>query len=169
LHNNTKSRENDVHHGHEGGNFLLRMLYSKGRHSLRVGLHPSQLLDVARPAEEVVFQGVTALVGLVGELHLTTFADVTVDVKVFFHRHHSNRLLGPLDGSDGLVAGGALWREDPVKVVDAVDLVVEVDGEGDSVEALVAHAAPEAAGVVRLARTERGIVVQLEPWLLYHP
>ena len=56
-----------------------------------------------------------------------------------------------LDGSDGLVAGGALGREDPVKVVDAVDLVVEVDGEGDAVEALVAHAAPEAAGVVRLA------------------
>ena len=39
---------------------------------LRVGLHPSQLLDVARPAEEVVVEGVTALVGLVGELHLTT-------------------------------------------------------------------------------------------------
>ena len=56
-----------------------------------------------------------------------------------------------LDGSDGLVAGGALGREDPVEVVDAVDLVVEVDGEGDAVEALVAHAAPEAAGVVRLA------------------
>ena len=56
-----------------------------------------------------------------------------------------------LDGSDGLVAGGALGREDPVEVVDAVDLVVEVDGEGDAVEALVAHAAPEAAGVERLA------------------
>ena len=38
-----------------------------------------------------------------------------------------------------------------MEVVDAVDLVVEVDGEGDAVEALVAHAAPEAAGVVRLA------------------
>ena len=38
-----------------------------------------------------------------------------------------------------------------MKVVDAVDLVIEVDGEGDAVEALVAHAAAEAAGVVRLA------------------
>ena len=37
-----------------------------------------------------------------------------------------------------------------MKVVDAVDLVVEVDGEGDAVEALVAHAAAEAAGVVSL-------------------
>ena len=56
-----------------------------------------------------------------------------------------------LDWSDGLVAGGALGREDPVEVVDAVDLVVEVDGEGDAVEALLAHAAPEATGVERLA------------------
>ena len=38
-----------------------------------------------------------------------------------------------------------------MKVVDAIDLVVEVDGEGDAVQALVAHAAAEAAGVVRLA------------------
>ena len=94
----------------------MRILLSRNVSYLRVGLHPSQLLDVARPAEQVVVQGVTALVGLVGELHLTTlkcvtevsfkirsihiwhsyFADVTVDVKVLFHRHHSNRLLGPL-------------------------------------------------------------------------
>ena len=38
-----------------------------------------------------------------------------------------------------------------MKVVDAVDLVIEVDGEGDAVQALVAHAAAEAARVVRLS------------------
>jgi hypothetical protein len=38
-----------------------------------------------------------------------------------------------------------------VKIVDAVDLVVEVDGEGDAVEAVVAHAATEATGVVKVA------------------
>ena len=50
----------------------MRILLSRNVSYLRVGLHPSQLLDVARPAEQVVVQGVTALVGLVGELHLTT-------------------------------------------------------------------------------------------------
>jgi hypothetical protein len=38
-----------------------------------------------------------------------------------------------------------------VKVVDAVDLVVKIDGEGDAVQALIAHAAAEATGMVRLA------------------
>ena len=50
----------------------MRVFRSRNVSYLRVGLHPSQLLDVARPAEQVVVQGVTALVGLVGELHLTT-------------------------------------------------------------------------------------------------
>ena len=35
-----------------------------------------------------------------------------------------------------------------MEVVDAVDLVVEVHGEGDAVQAVIAHAAPEAAGMV---------------------
>ena len=38
-----------------------------------------------------------------------------------------------------------------MEVVDAVDLVVEVDGEGDAVEAVVADAAAEAPGVVGVA------------------
>ena len=37
-----------------------------------------------------------------------------------------------------------------MEVVNAVDLVVEVHGEGYPVQAVVAHTAPEAAGVVRL-------------------
>jgi hypothetical protein len=38
-----------------------------------------------------------------------------------------------------------------VKVVDAIYLIIEVDGERDAVEAIVADAAPEAAGVVIIA------------------
>ena len=38
-----------------------------------------------------------------------------------------------------------------MKVVDAIDLIIEVDGEGDAIEAIVAHATPEAAGVVIIA------------------
>ena len=55
-----------------------------------------------------------------------------------------------LDGSDGLVAGGALGREDPVKVVDAVDLVVKVNGEGNAVQALIANGTSEATRMVRV-------------------
>ena len=55
-----------------------------------------------------------------------------------------------LDGSDGLVAGGALGREDPVEVVDAVDLVVKVNGEGNSVQALIANRTSEATRMVRV-------------------
>ena len=62
-----------------------------------------------------------------------------------------------------------------MEVVDAVDLVVEVDGEGNAVEALLAHAAPEAAGVERLAhrlqdlgrRTERRFGGSAAFWIQY--
>ncbi len=38
-----------------------------------------------------------------------------------------------------------------MEIVDAVDLVVEVDSEGNSVQALVANAASETSGVVIIA------------------
>ena len=38
-----------------------------------------------------------------------------------------------------------------MKVIDAIDFVIEVHGEGNSVQALVANATPEAAGVVEIA------------------
>lgn len=47
-------------------------------------------------------------------------------------------------------AGGALGREHAMVIVDAVDLVVDVDGERDAVQALVAHAAPETTRMVGL-------------------
>ena len=58
-----------------------------------------------------------------------------------------------------------------MKVVDAVDLVVEVDGEGDAVEAVVADAAPEAAGMVVIAhglkyllKNENSVLRGEQPW-----
>ena len=106
---------------------------------------------MATSAEEVLPKRVTPLVRLVGELHITHLAHVAVHVEVFLHGNHSYGFLGALHRRDSLTTGGALGGKYPMEVVDAVDLVVEVDGEGDAVEALVAHAAPEAAGVVRLA------------------
>ena len=44
-----------------------------------------------------------------------------------------------------------MGSDSPVVVVDAVDLVVDVDGEGHAVQALVTDAAAEAARVVGLA------------------
>ena len=72
-------------------------------------------------------------------------------MEIFLHSNNSDSLFSALNWSDSVSTTRALGSEDPVEVIDAVDLVVEVDGEGDAVEALVAHAAPEAAGVVRLA------------------
>ena len=72
------------------------------------------------------------------------------------HGHHPDRLFRPLHGRDPVPARRALGREDPVEVVDAVDLVVEVDGEGDPVETVVADAAAETAGVVGLTHSLQG-------------
>ncbi len=105
---------------------------------------------MALPAVQVLPERVAPLVGLVRQLHVAPLAHVAVHVEVLLHGHDAHGLVGAVDGRDGVAAGGALGREDAVEVVDAVDLVVEVHGEGHAVQALVAHAAAEAAGMVRL-------------------
>ena len=115
------------------------------------GPHLDQFCPVAGVAEEMVSQGVTPLVWLVSQLHLALLAHVAVHMEVLLHGHHPHRLLCPLHRRDALPARGALWSEDPVEVVDTVDLVVEVYSEGDSVKALIADAASEAARVESLA------------------
>lgn len=49
------------------------------------------------------------------------------------------------------LATGTFRGEEMVVVVDAINFVVNVDREGHSVEAFVAHATAEAAGVIRFA------------------
>ena len=66
-------------------------------------------------------------------------------------RHHPDSLVLARGGHDGVPADGAPWGEPPVKVLDTVDLVGGVHGEGDPVQALGADHAREAAGVVGLA------------------
>lgn len=72
-------------------------------------------------------------------------------MEILPHGNHSHCFFGPFDGGDGLAAGGAQGGEQRVVVVDAVDFGVHVDGEGDAVEADVAHAATETTRVVGLA------------------
>ena len=115
------------------------------------GAHLDEFAPVAGVTQQVVAQGVAPLVRLVRQLHLALLADVAVHVEILLHGHHPHRLLRPLHRGDSLPAGGTLGGEDPVKVVDTVDLVVEVYSEGDSVKALIADAASEAARVESLA------------------
>ena len=45
-----------------------------------------------------------------------------------------------------------------MKVIDTINLVVKVDGEGDPVQALVAHTTPETPGVVRFPHSLKNMV-----------
>ena len=45
-----------------------------------------------------------------------------------------------------------------MKIIHAIDLVVKVDGEGDPVQALVAHTTPETPGVVRFPHSLKNMV-----------
>ena len=106
---------------------------------------------MATSAEEVLPKRVAPLVRLVGQLHITHLAHVAVHMEVFLHGNHSYGFLGALHRRDSLTTGGALGGKDPMEVVDAVDLVVKVDGEGNTVKALVADAAAETTRVERFA------------------
>ena len=80
----------------------------------------------------------------------TYLTDVAIYVKVLLHGDDSDGVRRSLHGSDSVPAGGALGGENFVKVVDAVDLVVKVDGEGNSVQALIANRTSEATRMVRV-------------------
>ena len=101
--------------------------------------------------EQVVAQWVTSLVRLVSQLHLALLADVAVHVEVLLHGHHPHRLLRTLHRGDPLPTRGALGSEDPVEVIDTVDLVIKVDREGDPVKTVITDTTSEAARVESLA------------------
>ena len=69
-------------------------------------------------------------------------------MEVLLHGHRPDRLLRPLHRRDSLITTPAFGHKDPVKVVNAVDFVVKVYSEGDAVQAVVTHAAAEAARVL---------------------
>ena len=58
-------------------------------------------------------------------------ADVAVDVEVLFHGDDPDGVGGTLDRRDPVAARRAFRRENLVEVVNTVDLVVKVDGEGN--------------------------------------
>ena len=80
----------------------------------------------------------------------TYLTDVAIYVKVLLHSDDSDSVRRSLHGSDSVPTGGAFGSENFVKVVDAVDLVVKVNGEGNSVQALIANGTSEATRMVRV-------------------
>ena len=119
------------------------------RHPLQLWRRPAphlvKLGQVATPAEEVFSEWVAPLVRLIRQLHVAHLADIAVDVEVFLHGDHSHRFFGSLHRCDALTTGSTLGGKNPMEVVDTVDLVVKVNGERNTVEALIADAAAEAA------------------------
>ena len=99
----------------------------------------------------MITQRIAAFVRFICQLDIAVFADITVHMEILLHGDHPHRLLCPLHRRDALSTAGTLGGEDAVEVVDAVDLVVEVDREGDAVKTVVADTAAEAAGMVGLA------------------
>ena len=98
----------------------------------------------------MITQRIASLVRFICQLDIAVFADITVHMEILLHGDHSHRLLCSLHRRDALSTAGTLGGEDAVEVVDAVDLVVEVDREGDAVKTVIADAATEAAGMVGL-------------------
>ena len=115
------------------------------------GPHLDQFAAVAGVTQQVVAQRVTSLVRLVSQLHLALLADVAVHVEVLLHGHHPDGLLRPLHRGDPFSTRGTLGSEDPVEVVDTVDLVIKVNREGDAVQTVVTDTTSEAARVESLA------------------
>ena len=115
------------------------------------GAHLDEFAPVAGVTQQVVAQGVAPLVRLVRQLHLALLADVAVHVEILLHGHHPHGLLRPLHRGDPLPTRGALGSEDPVEVIDTVDLVIKVDREGDPVKTFITDTTSEAARVESLA------------------
>lgn len=108
-------------------------------------LHP---LYVTRPTHQNALVRVTPLIRLIRQLHSTVLTDVAVDVEVKVHGHDSHCLLCTLHRSDSFTATGTLWGVHTVVVIHAINLIIHVHGEWHSVQTLIAHTAPEAAGMV---------------------
>lgn len=55
---------------------------------------------------------------------------------------------------------GTFRGEEMVVVVDAINFIVNIDREGHSVEAFVAHATAEAAWVIRFAHCVQDLLIE---------
>lgn len=139
------------------------------------------LLQVAIAAQQVAVKRIASLVRLVGELHVARFAHVTVDVEVLIHRHHANCFfrvgVGILHRCDAwkitrldskrlirikqitLFASSALRREQMMIIVDAINLVVNINREGNTIEAFIADTTAETSGVIRLAHRVKNLKI----------
>jgi len=71
-------------------------------------------------------------------------------MKVFFHSYHSDSLVGALDWSNTGVANIANRSKNSMKVINAIDLVVEVNSEWNSIKTFIAHTTAKAPWMIKL-------------------
>lgn len=91
-------------------------------------------------------------------------------MEILVHGDNAHRLVGALDGCDACQArmqrerdkyrsylsgglltfatAGALGRKHAMIIVDTIDLVIHVHGEGHAIEAFIANAAAKAARMI---------------------
>ena len=93
-------------------------------------------------------QGVASFVRFVRQLHIADFTDVAVHVEILLHCNDPHCLFSSFNRGDTLTARRTFGSEYPVEVIDTIDFVVKVHGEGNSVQAIVAYTTTEAAGMV---------------------
>lgn len=133
-------------------------------------------LDVARTAHKPTIKWVASFVRFVGQLHATILANVTIYVEIFVHGNnaygflcalqtnsnypwlfpftlelpHRKNKTAYLDRSDSFSTGSTLRSEHSVIIVDTVNLIVNVNSEGNTVETLVADATSKAPWMIGL-------------------
>jgi len=112
--------------------------------------HLHQLVEVAPPAQKMLAKWIAPLVRLVSQLHLAHLAHVAVNVEIFLHGNNPDCLLSTLYRGDTLATRSTFGSKNSVEVIDAVDLVVKVNCKGNTVQAVVADTAAEAARMISL-------------------
>lgn len=126
----------------------------KGPLNLKVGAslggQHSDAGRVAGLAEDVSIQRVAALVIPFRQETATILTPVAVNMEIAVQSHNPDGLLLARGGHDRLLAHRTPGGKFLVEVLDAVDEATGVHGEGDPIQAAVAHHAGEAVRVVGL-------------------
>lgn len=78
----------------------------------RIELTHLDLFHVTRVTQQRLAERIAASLGLVAQLHAAFLAHVAFRVKVFFHGHDANRLVGAFGGRDGQTTRGTFRRVD---------------------------------------------------------
>ena len=134
-------------------------------------------MDVARTTHKSTIEWVASFVRFIGQLHATIFTNVTIYVEIFVHGNDSYGFLCALkskishysksrlfieeiishkneityfDWSDSFTTGSTFWCEHSVVIVYAIDFIINIHGEGNTVKTFVANATSKASWMIGL-------------------